>query len=92
MLLSKTIKDDDINATYNSSDIKKTIYNPKEGKLIIIFKKGNMYIYENVSNFLYEGFERAQSQGVYFATHIKNNPAVKFVKLTKLKDFELKNL
>lgn len=92
MLKSKTEKDGTINANYDSSDIHKSVYDKKEKKLVIIYKKGNMYMFDPVSEELYNEFEKASSQGKFFADRLKNNKKINFVKLTKLKDFELKNL
>lgn len=89
MLEKRSIKEGAINATYNSSNIKKTVYDESKKALVIIFNKGNMYMYQPVSKELYEEFEKAESQGKFFMDKIKKNSKITFIKLTKLKDFEL---
>lgn len=92
MLVSKTKKDNAINAKYNSSDIQKSIYDVEKKTLILIFKKGNMYMYSPVEEETYKMFEAAPSQGKFLSENIKKDNKIKFTKVTKLKAFELENL
>ena len=92
MLEKKLIKENTINATYDSSNIKKSVYDEDKKTLVIIFNKGNMYMYYPVEKELYDKFESADSQGKFFMKNIKNDNRIKFSKLTKLKDSELNNL
>jgi hypothetical protein len=61
-------------AVYDSSNILKTTYFPKQNKLYISFNRGGVYSYENVGFDLYEEFKNEESQGKFFAKMLKSNP------------------
>ena len=71
MLLKKEIKETLTKALYDSSNILASTYDTTTHDLIIIFKSGTQYRYNNVSNSDYTRFEIAESQGIIFNTHIK---------------------
>ena len=62
-----------IESIFNSGNILKTTYFPKQQRLYIAFKRGQTYSYGNVPNELYEEFETAESQGKFFHKNIRNN-------------------
>lgn len=71
MILKKQEKNDKIKALYDSSNVLASIYENNSNDLIIIFKSGTQYKYNNVSKSDYMRFEIAESQGKVFNTHIK---------------------
>jgi len=77
---------------YDSSNIIKSIYLPKNQTLFIIFKKGIVYSYSNVDSILYIGFQDADSQGVYFYKNIAKNPICLCYREYKLYEFEKKEI
>ena len=62
-------------AIFDSSNILKTTYFPKQNRLYVSFNRGGVYSYENVDNEKYEEFKDAESQGKYFIKEIKNDPS-----------------
>lgn len=62
-----------IEAIFDSDNILKITYFPKFERLYIAFKRGHTYSYSNISNELYEEFENADSQGMFFHENINNN-------------------
>lgn len=71
MIIKRIEKDDEIIATYDSSNILASKLNTKTNNLTIIFKQGRQYLYENVSKTDYMRFEIAESQGKVLNSHIK---------------------
>jgi hypothetical protein len=57
---------------FDSSNILKVTYFPKQNRLYIAFNRGHTYSYENITPEIYEEFEKAESQGKYFLSKIKN--------------------
>jgi len=97
LLERKELKDSEteefyVEALYDSSNIMKSIYLPEKEMLFIIFKKGIVYSYRNVTNELYVGFENTDSQGVYFSKNINKNPQCKCYREYKLYEFEKKDM
>ena len=90
-----------VEAIYASGNVLKTTYFPKSMRLFIAFNRGHTYSYNNVTEEIYNEFEKAESQGKYFAE--KLNKPDKFqtrkeftlypseVKESKLKIVEAKN-
>jgi len=62
-----------IECIYKSGNILKTTYFPKANKLYISFNRGHTYSYNNITPDLYELFESAESQGIFFQKRIINN-------------------
>lgn len=77
---------------YESSTIIQSIYYSENKFLYIFFKGGNVYSYQPISKELYDGFEKAESQGKYLNKNIKSNKFISYRKETKLKEHELKEL
>lgn len=63
----------------NSSNLNRTIYDVETKKLIVEFKNGARYVYDNVPHQLYTSFRKAESHGKYFIKEISKN--FKFTKL-----------
>lgn len=61
-----------VEAVFDSSNILKTTYFPEAQRLYIAFNRGHIYSYGNVDMKLYEAFEKAESQGIFFNDNIKN--------------------
>lgn len=62
-----------VEAVYASGNILKTTYFPKSNRLFIAFNRGHTYSYANVNEEIYNAFEKAESQGKYFAEKL-NKP------------------
>jgi hypothetical protein len=103
MLLEKQIKGDVVISHYNSSNLLVSEYNQLKKDLIITFKDGSVYKYENVPATDYMRFEMADSQGKILNSLIKpkypftriddvDSDAIKLkiaaIKLDKLRDFQ----
>jgi len=73
-LLHKIDSNGNVNATYNSSNILKSVYDKDKQELTVIFKGGSRYLYETVSSVDYMRFETAESQGKVLNTNIKSKP------------------
>jgi len=77
MLVKKDIINDDdqtvgyIEAVFDSTSNLKTIFFPKKDKLYISYKRGGTYSYGNITNEIYEKFEKAESQGKFLSSEIK---------------------
>lgn len=71
-IVKRIEKDNEIIVTYDSSNILASKFNTSNNELIITFKEGRQYLYENVSKTDYTRFELAESQGKVFSSHIKN--------------------
>lgn len=78
MILKRDENNGIIKAVYNSSNVLASTYDTNTKKMIIVFKSGSQYEYEDVSNTDYMRFEIAESQGSIFNSHIKK---YKFTKL-----------
>ena len=63
-----------IESIFKSDNVLKTTYFPKSQRLYIAFSRGHTYSYANVSPEMYEDFEEADSQGVFFHKNINNKP------------------
>ena len=61
-----------IESVFQSDNVLKTTYFPKNQRLYIAFSRGDTYSYANVSPELYQEFEDADSQGKFFFKHINN--------------------
>lgn len=83
MLLQKQIKEDVVVSHYNSSNLLVSEYDKLSKDLIITFKNGGVYKYENVPATDYMRFEMADSQGKVLNSLIKPN-----YKFTRLDDVD----
>lgn len=54
----------------NSSNLKKTEYDTESKKLLVEFKNGIKYEYDEVPHQLYTQFRNAESQGKFFMSKI----------------------
>lgn len=93
----KVINDEDgsvgyIENIYESSNLIKTIYFPKDNRLYISFTRGGTFSYENIDNKLYEDFENAESHGKFFYSNIRNKNKHPFKREFTLYPSELKEL
>jgi len=61
-------------AIFNSSNVLKSTYFPKNNKLYISFSRGGTYSYCNIDQIIYDEFETSESQGIYFNENIKKAP------------------
>lgn len=61
-----------VESVFDSSNILKTTYFPKNNRLYISFKRGHTYSYGNINEELYNEFEQAESHGKFFNEKIKN--------------------
>ena len=71
-LLTENFKDNKVYNTYDSTNIKSSIYDEEKKELIIEFKGGRKYMFEKVPLNIYGSFKRAKSQGSYFNKNIRN--------------------
>ena len=62
-----------IESIFNSDNVLKTTYFPKAQRLYIAFSRGQTYRYDNFPMDIYNEFEKAESQGKFFHSKIKNN-------------------
>ena len=70
-------------STDRSSNIKAVSYDDEKKTLLVEFKMGGKYVYEEVPAELYESFEKAESAGKFFFVNVRGK--YKFNKLnTKL--------
>jgi len=81
-----------IEAVFNSDNILKITYFPKNERLYIAFSRGHTYSYSNISFEKYDEFEKAESQGKYFHQKINNNKAHSVRKEFTLYPNEVKDL
>jgi hypothetical protein len=70
-----SIKRTEINGTkitceIESSNLKTTIYDTESNKLIVEFKNGFKYEYDEVPHNIYAQFRLSESQGKFFTTDI----------------------
>lgn len=68
------VKEDVIEALYESSNIVASKYYKNTNNLTITFKTGQEYVYEGVPSKEYHIFELADSQGVAFNKYLKQFP------------------
>jgi hypothetical protein len=64
-----------VESVFKSDNVLKTTYFPNNQRLYIAFSRGQTYSYANISPEMYEEFEDADSQGVFFHKKINNNKA-----------------
>ena len=57
----------------DSSQIDATGYDKENQLLYIRFSQGNLYVYYNVVEYIFEGFLSSDSKGNYFGKYIRNN-------------------
>lgn len=62
-----------IESIFDSGNVLKTTYFPKNLRLYIAFSRGHTYSYANITQDLYNEFENSDSQGVFFHKKINNN-------------------
>jgi len=58
---------------FDSSVIKKAMYNHTSQQLTVEFNNGSTYLYEGVEARVFNDFVEADSQGMYFAENIKES-------------------
>ena len=81
MAISKqTIEGTKIINELQSSNLVRTEYDTSDSSLIVEFKNGTKFSYENVPHKIYAQFRLAESQGNFFNTKIAK--VFKFKKLT----------
>lgn len=78
-ILSETISGTKIINKIESSNIVETEYDTSNKKLIVEFKNGTKYEYEDVPHQVYTRFRLSESQGKFFTTEISK--AYKYKKL-----------
>lgn len=78
-----------VETIYESSNVLMSTYFPKTETLYLSFSYGQTYKYMGVSKDIYIGLEKAESQGKYFNSNIKNNPKISCQKAYKLMGTEL---
>jgi len=66
--------------TIDSSNLVKTEYDTDTKKMVVEFKNGTRYEYDEVPHNVYAEFRLSESQGKYFNTKISKT--YKFIKLT----------
>lgn len=76
MLLKKRILSEKIISEYQSSNVIGSEYFPLTKDLIVEFKSGRKYKYQNVPLSIYLDFEIATSQGNYIQKLKKYNPTL----------------
>lgn len=82
-----------IEAYFDSSNIAKTQYIPERSYLFIFFNNGLVYSYSNIDRVLYNNFEMAESQGVFFRNEIRKKPKVyNYLREFKLYEFEKQDI
>lgn len=62
-----------VESVFKSGNVLKTTYFPKANKLYIAFSRGHTYSYSNISEEMFNNFEKSDSQGVFFQKNINNN-------------------
>jgi hypothetical protein len=78
-ILSETLSGTKIINKIESSNIVETEYDTSNKKLIVEFKNGTKYEYEDVPQQVYTRFRMTESQGKFFTTEISK--AYKYNKL-----------
>lgn len=69
-ILKETIKGTNIICEIESTNITKTDYNTETKKLVVDFKNGAQYEYDEVPHEVYTRFRMAESQGSFFSKNI----------------------
>ena len=69
----ETIQGTKIINEIDSTNLVKTEYDTETSKLVVEFKNGTKYEYEDVPHQVYTRFRGAESQGKYFTTEISKN-------------------
>ena len=69
-ITKETIKGTNIICEIESSNISKTDFNTESKKLIVDFKTGAQYEYEDVPHEVYTRFRMSESQGSFFNKNI----------------------
>lgn len=69
-IIKETIKGTNIICEVESSNITKTDYNTESKKLVVDFKNGGQYEYDEVPHEVYTRFRMAESQGSFFSKNI----------------------
>ena len=87
MLLQHNYEENGIISIFISSNILMSKYIKESEELIIIFKGGTQYIYQNLDLITYIDFIRADSQGDYLNKNIKSK--FTFTKADKVVDVSL---
>lgn len=59
-----------IESIYFSDNVLKSTFFPKTKMMYIAFNRGAIYSYSNIDDVIYDEFENAESQGVYFYKNI----------------------
>ena len=86
MLLLEEKVDNGSICYFDSSNIFACKFNADTKQLAIIFKGGVQYVYNNITNYNFQRFKVAESQGKHFREYIKNN--FEFVKIEGKVDME----
>ena len=81
-----------IESVFNSDNVLKTTYFPKNQRLYIAFSRGDTYSYGNVTIEMYKEFEASESQGKWFFKRINKNPKHPYRKEFTLYPTEVKEL
>lgn len=69
-IIKEEIKGTKIINQIDSSNLVETEYDTATKKLVVEFKNGTKYEYEDVPHQLYTGFRSSESQGKFFTTEI----------------------
>ncbi len=72
-IINETISGTKIINKIESSNIVETEYDTSSKKLVVEFKNGTKYEYEDVPHQVYTRFRGAESQGKYFTSEISKN-------------------
>tara|TARA_R110002050_G_scaffold79261_11_gene169406 strand:- start:12609 stop:13037 length:429 start_codon:yes stop_codon:yes gene_type:complete len=72
MILERVEKDGLVKGVYDSSNVIASSYDKSSKELKVIFKGGNTYIYEGVTDSDFMRFETAESQGKVLNSNIKS--------------------
>ena len=69
-IISETISGTKITNKIESSNIVETEYDTSNKKLVVEFKNGSKYEYEDVPHQIYTRFRMSESQGKFFTSEI----------------------
>lgn len=93
MLLKKQDSENYIESLFESSNLFKTLYVKKKKLLYVFFTRGGVVSYSNISEEIYNEFEKTDSQGAFIVQRIQKNSAkFPFRKEYKMKLFEINEL
>ncbi len=81
---SEKIEGTKIICEIESSNLSKTDYDTISKKLVVEFKNGALYEYENVPHELYTQFRMSESQGSFFSKSISKNLSTKNCKILSI--------